>query len=113
MSFADLFEAEEEPVATLINIRSGKPYDVLIGRPSTWGNPYSHLLHSKAPYIVRTRAEAIAGYQQYLLSRPDLLARLGELEGKVLGCWCLPLACHGQILIRFLWRLKHGLPYSE
>ena len=35
---------------------------------------------------------------RHLPSRPDLLARLGELRGKALGCWCAPLACHGDVL---------------
>ena len=34
---------------------------------------------------------------------PALLDRLGELEGKTLGCWCKPdQACHGDILIELL-----------
>ena len=28
-----------------------------------------------------------------------LLAALPELQGKVLGCWCAPLPCHGDVLV--------------
>jgi hypothetical protein len=36
-----------------------------------------------------------------LPTQPDLMARLPELKGKVLGCWCAPEACHGDILSEF------------
>ena len=68
-----------------------QPYDVYIGRPSAFGNPFVMGRDG-------TRDEVIAKYRAYLLSRPDLLARLPELRGKVLGCWCSPKACHGDIL---------------
>jgi len=48
---------------------------------------------------VGDRAAVIAAYRdRHLPSRPDLLARLGELRGKALGCWCAPLACHADVL---------------
>ena len=42
-------------------------------------------------------------YESYLrTNRPDLLSRLSELDGKVLGCWCKPEPCHGDVLIKLL-----------
>jgi hypothetical protein len=35
------------------------PYDIYIGRPSKWGNPYSHLSGTLAEYKVSSREEAI------------------------------------------------------
>lgn len=72
------------------------PYDVYIGRPSKWGNP-----HPKEEGK-RTRSEAIAAYKEYILSNPELLADLHELEGKTLGCWCYPQQCHGDVLLDLL-----------
>jgi hypothetical protein len=46
------------------------------------------------------RTEVIRKYEQWLMEQPQLLARLGELRGKVLGCWCSPLPCHGDVLAR-------------
>lgn len=69
-----------------------EPYDVYIGRPSKWGNPY----------IIGefgTREECVAEYTHYLESNPELLAALLELRGKTLGCWCSPHSCHGDILM--------------
>lgn len=67
------------------------PFDVYIGRPSIWGNPYV-LRHESE------RAEVIRRYREYLLGRQDLLARLDELRGKRLGCYCAPKPCHGDVL---------------
>lgn len=75
------------------------PYDVLIGRGTDWGNPFSHLPRSSAQYRVATREEAIEKYRAWLLAQPELVARARvELRGKVLGCYCAPLACHGDVL---------------
>lgn len=66
-------------------------FDVYIGRPSDWCNPFT---------IGRdgTRSEVIEKYRGYISHRKDLLARIGELRGKRLGCYCAPLACHGDVL---------------
>jgi hypothetical protein len=75
------------------------PYDVYIGRPSKWGNPF---------VIGRdgTRTDVIWKYETRLLNRPDMLADLQELEGKTLGCWCHPLPCHGDVLARLCNKMK-------
>lgn len=77
-----------------------EPYDVYIGRPSKWGNPFSHLPSTCARYRVATREEAIKRYAEWIKTQPKLLAMLPELRGKVLGCWCDPLPCHGEILLK-------------
>ena len=68
-------------------------YDVYIGRPGKWGNPFQ---------IGRdgTRAQVIARYERWLSEQPELLAALPELAGKTLGCWCAPHACHGEVLAK-------------
>ena len=78
--------------------------EVYIGRPSIWGNPYSHEENTLAIYKTRSRKESIEKYRDYVLNNPELLSKLPELEGKVLGCWCKPLSCHGDILIELLNR---------
>jgi hypothetical protein len=74
-----------------------EPYDVYIGRPSRWGNPF---------VIGRdgTREQVIEKYRQHVTSRADLMAALPELHGKVLGCWCAPAACHGDVLAELCQR---------
>ena len=67
-------------------------FDVYIGRPGPWGNPFVVGEHG-------TREEVVEQYAEWLLSQPDLVAKAQkELKGKVLGCWCAPKLCHGDIL---------------
>jgi hypothetical protein len=68
-----------------------EPFDVYIGRPGKWGNPF--VIGKDG-----TRAEVIAKYREWLLSQPALVAALPELKDKTLGCWCAPQACHGNVL---------------
>ena len=70
-----------------------EPYDVYIGRPSIWGNPF---------VIGRdgTRQEVIDKFRQRLETTPELKCMVKkELKGKVLGCWCKPKLCHGDVLV--------------
>lgn len=78
-------------------------YDVYIGRPSKWGNPFTHVSDrkTKAAFVVESREEAISRYEEYLYSS-GLIADIEELRGKVLACWCKPLSCHGDVLARLL-----------
>ena len=87
-----------EPKKTTVVHMKKAPYDVYIGRGSVWGNPYSHLDESQAKVKVKNRKEAIEKYRMYILGNPQLLARLPEIQGKVLGCFCKPKSCHGDIL---------------
>lgn len=66
-------------------------YDIYIGRPSKWGNPF--LIG-----IDGDREDVVSKYEAYIMSDHKLLESLHELEGKILGCWCSPKACHGDIL---------------
>lgn len=78
-----------------------KPTDlVYIGRPSKWGNPFSHKTNTLANTIVSTRDMAIRAYELYLSNGDGkhLLKDLHELKDKVLVCYCKPQACHGDIL---------------
>jgi uncharacterized protein DUF4326 len=87
---------ENPPAAGITRVVHCKreSYDVLIDRTTLWGNPFR---------IGRdgNRDVVIAKYERYLPARRDLLARLNELRGKVLGCWCKPEACHGDVLAKY------------
>jgi len=69
-----------------------QPYDVYVGRPTKWGNPYSHKNDTKAQFKVDTREQAIAAYRKWITEGDGmhLLSDLHELKGKVWGCWCHP-----------------------
>jgi hypothetical protein len=69
---------------------------VRIDRQSDWGNPFETPADGD-------RATVIRNYRKHFLPfKPSLLARLPELRGKALGCWCAPLPCHGDVLIEAL-----------
>jgi hypothetical protein len=73
---------------------------VYVGRPTKWGNPYSHQSGTLAKYKVATRDEAVDAYEQYLRENPELMeAAKRELRGKDLVCWCAPLRCHADVLV--------------
>jgi hypothetical protein len=55
---------------------------------SIWHNPF------KSGWT----EEIMASYRDYLLSNETLMARIPELRGKLLVCWCYPKPCHGDIL---------------
>ena len=92
----------------VVHVRK-EPFDIYIGRAfaefdeSIWHNPF-HLGKDG------NRKEVLRKYREYILSRPDLLARLHELKDKTLGCWCKPKwLCHGDVLVELVNELVLGL----
>lgn len=73
-------------------------YDVYVGRPSIYGNPFSHEEGTLAQYRVATRDDAIYQFALWLPNQPELMALLPQLKGKRLGCWCAPKKCHGDVI---------------
>jgi len=84
----------------VVNIRNDN-YDIYIGRGSIWGNPF--IIGKDGD-----REEVVRKYRARILDKPELLADLHKLEGKVLGCYCAPLACHGDVLVELLDNRKKG-----
>ena len=70
-------------------------FDIYIGRGSPFGNPFRIGIDGN-------RDEVIAKYRQWILTQPHLLERLSELKDKVLGCYCSPLPCHGDVLVELI-----------
>jgi Domain of unknown function (DUF4326) len=69
-----------------------EPYDVYIGRPSVWDNPYEIGKDGDRETVIRK-------YREYLHSSHSLMAQLPELKGKTLN---------PQLLVR-----TEGLPRSR
>ena len=74
----------------VVNIHKST-YDVYIGRPERWGNPFEIGKDG-------TRSEVIKKYREWILTQPELLKALPELKDQVLGCFCKPKSCHGDVL---------------
>jgi hypothetical protein len=77
-----------------------EPFDVYIGRPSKWGNPFRIGKDG-------TRMEVISKYEKYVRSNQKMLAEVEELRGKTLGCFCAPKPCHGDVLIKILHEIEN------
>ena len=75
---------------------------VYVGRPTKWGNPFTHLPNGTlAKFVVKDRDEAVDSYEAWLLAQPALVAAAKhELRGKDLVCWCAPQRCHADVLLR-------------
>lgn len=63
-----------------------------IDRRTPWGNPFETPADGDRDTVITNYAE------HYLPYKPSLLAKLPDLRGKALGCWCAPEPCHGDIL---------------
>lgn len=77
-------------ITRVVNVRKDA-YDVFIGRPSKWGNPF--VIGKDGD-----RIEVIRKYKEWIRTQPNLMNSLHELKGKRLGCYCVPKMCHGHIL---------------
>ncbi len=84
----------------VINIKSGEPYDIYVGRGTIYGNPYSHIPgYGKWP--VETREDAIRLYEEWVISQPELIEKIKkDLKNKILACHCVPLSCHAEVLVK-------------
>lgn len=80
-------------------------YDIYIGRGSKWGNPF-------VIGIDGTRDEVCDLYEQWLPEQPELMAALGELTDKTLGCFCDPDRCHGEFLAHLAARVPAPSPWA-
>lgn len=83
-------------------LKSTKDYEY-IGRGSYWGNPYSMYDFSDGEEI--TREDVIEKFK-YDFDFDKFInkdkRKVYDLAGKTLGCFCKPLACHGDVLADFL-----------
>lgn len=79
----------------LIEWAQRKGLYVKIDRQTDWGNPF--ILDEDGD-----RNHVCDAYGRYLEDKLSLRPRFGDLRGKVLGCWCYPERCHGDVLIEQL-----------
>lgn len=89
----------------------------LQGKKHHYGNPFSHLGSSSLAIIkVCSRNYAIDAFRNWLSEtdyldveperRDWILANLGFLKNKTLGCYCKPKSCHGDVLIEFIEKME-------
>jgi len=81
-------------IAEVVNLKEER-YDVYIGRGSKWGNPFRITKDNN-------REAVISEYEKYIRKNESLMSQLGELRYKKLGCFCSPLPCHGDVLVKLV-----------
>lgn len=74
-----------------------------IGRTTPFGNPF--VIGQDG-----TREQVIEKYRKYfyyrIASDPVFKERVHRLRGKLLGCWCKPKPCHGDVIAGYLNSLE-------
>jgi len=83
----------------VVNLKLKEKYDVYIGRGSPFGNPFKIGVDGD-------REQVITKYRDYFYNRikNDAVFRqqVKQLKGKILGCFCKPLPCHGDVIVEYL-----------
>ncbi|SRR5216684_590748 len=96
-----------QPETKIVNILHTKDYHVYIGRvgfgmDGTFGNPFKLWKDGDRDQILQK-------FRTYFFKRlnndPQYLAQVQTLKGKILGCFCSPRPCHGDVIVEYLNQL--------
>lgn len=80
-------------------------YTHYIGRPSPLGNPFKIGQDEKGLWW--NREEVIHLFEKLARRDDRILAAIRALpESAILGCWCAPQPCHGDVIVK-LWYELH------
>ena len=85
----------------VVNLKCS-PYTIYIGRGSKFGNKYRLGFDG-------SREVVIAKHKKDFYNDPELQEVVwNELKGKTLGCFCSPLACHGDTYVEYIQNRMKG-----
>lgn len=101
-------EAESLPLLSpaVVHLKQ-EPFDVRIDRKTPWGNPFELDHESDRATVIQQYAAWLATGDSLGMFNPAWVReQLPQLQGKRLGCWCAPKACHGDTLMT----LANSLP---
>lgn len=78
-----------------------KEYTHYIGRPSTLGNPF--VIGKDG-----SRGDVVTKFERWARHSSEVMETIERLPpDAVLGCWCAPKRCHGDVIVK-LWKEMHG-----
>lgn len=87
---------------TTIHNKYKEQYDVYIGRPSIYGNPFQIGKDGN-------RQDVVNKFRNYFYTKiefdENFKKQVLTLRGKRLGCFCKPNECHGDIICEYLNKL--------
>jgi hypothetical protein len=95
----------------VVNLRNSE-FDVYIGRGrgGCWGNPF--VIGKDG-----SREEVVEKYRAWFAERVEsdstFKEQLAQLKGKTLGCYCKPLACHGDVIAEYVNALEQDEAREE
>jgi hypothetical protein len=78
---------------------------VYIGKTSLWGNPFQVGWDGDLQ-------EVVDKYRDWIKTQPTLMAKVPSLRGKILGCYCTPRVCHGNVLAELAGRSTEARTYQ-
>jgi len=82
-------------------VDKSEKYDVFIGRPSEYSNPF--ILGKDG-----TRNQVLNKFKIYFHNLDNCNKLLDELDGKIIACWCkLSQNCHGDVIIELYNERKY------
>lgn len=84
---------------TLVNINRGSRCEVYIGRGTPFGNPYVIDKENDRDEVVR---KFRIYFEERLKMDREFRRKVEALKGKTLGCHCMPMKCHGDVIIEYL-----------
>jgi hypothetical protein len=90
----------------VVNKERGDEFDVYIGRGTPWGNPFRIEGDIDRATSIRLFEEF---FKKKFVDDAGGNRDIRTLRGKVLGCHCKPLACHGDVIAAYL----NSLPIDE
>lgn len=70
------------------------PNFVYIGRPSIFGNPFIVGLHGDRETVINLYRDSLTPSFKELIRE--------QCKGKILGCYCKPKACHGDVILEVI-----------
>ena len=72
---------------------------------SEWANPFK--VKKEGREGKDGRENCLIEYEEYIRGKikKEGIEELKKLKGKVLGCWCKPEKCHGDILLKLIEEL--------
>lgn len=97
---------------SIINIHHKLPYDVYIGRPGRgqmgyFGNPVIKGKEcdfcSEVHELAGDTLDCFRAYFEFRIENdPTFKENVLALKGKILGCFCKPGPCHGDVYVDYL-----------
>ncbi len=82
----------------VVNVHK-EPFDICIMRPSIYQNKYVIGIDGDRVEVVR---KFDVYFQKRIATDLNYFQAVIKLLGKKIGCCCAPLACHGDIYVKFL-----------